>query len=774
MPRVDVRVPRSRRKGIQVINLTDFTGGLNLTPDQFRIAKNESPDLLNVDLGQRGGFTLRRVVSPLNRDALTFDPMSMWVYRNSIGTNQLMVNVVYDVLYSTGGEFTSVGLADAIGGPMRATTFDDVCYIQRNADQVAVTWDGATDGTLTASGTGAWQDDVAAPVGGHMPKAKLIASHGGYVWVANTVEDGTAYRNRVRWSHANRPEDWRENDYIDIEVGHDGDEIVALVPYSDHLLVFKTHSLYAIFGYDADSFQVVGVDQQRGTQHQDSVVATPMGVFFFHWPEGVYHYDGKKGGRWISEKIYPAVRDGDIPSAYREKIMLGYGRGRVWVSVPWEDSTNRARTFVYDPGLGKEGAWTLYDLPTGPYVEWVTSTDTHFVGGYVGSYRIVKLEQTGVTDDVGDVTDELEDDFSTDGPMAGRTPTGVSGGNWDTYALKDSVYNAALEPYTEGGYMKCDPAHYGAGYAWVATDTGEPADEIRVITRYTTGTTYGAAHGVIIGNDPLPLTGSETAIDIVTPSVHIVFMPVGYIVQLVDGNQDIENVGNVVVYGSPLSFPTPVDPDTDYEIIIRRDPGDPTRITIWGADGEPNEFEHPAFADVWGSVILLEPFHNEELTLDLTDVGLGVYVWPHATNMLPLFGNVTAHGHTPQSIDSHFQTAWFDDGQPAVRKRWKRAEAVLHHEGTQLSIPVKVYRDWDPINWVKEFDFTLDEIDGMLWDYSDWDDSDWYQEGEVNAIDRGANLGAGRAVSLRFDPPTDIQWGVEALVLKYLPRTIRS
>jgi hypothetical protein len=39
--------------------LEAFTGGLNLRSDQFNLAENESPDLLNVLVDPRGGIRQR-------------------------------------------------------------------------------------------------------------------------------------------------------------------------------------------------------------------------------------------------------------------------------------------------------------------------------------------------------------------------------------------------------------------------------------------------------------------------------------------------------------------------------------------------------------------------------------------------------------------------------------------------------------------------------------------------------------------------------------------
>ena len=45
---------------LEPLNLMDFTGGLNLRRNQFQLADNESPDLLNVDIDPRGGFYTRK------------------------------------------------------------------------------------------------------------------------------------------------------------------------------------------------------------------------------------------------------------------------------------------------------------------------------------------------------------------------------------------------------------------------------------------------------------------------------------------------------------------------------------------------------------------------------------------------------------------------------------------------------------------------------------------------------------------------------------------
>ena len=114
---------------------------------------------------------------------------------------------------------------------------------------------GAGLGTATAL-TNTFNNTYTAPTGGNMPLARLIADHAGHMFVADTTESGTRYRPRVRWPHPLQPEDWASADYFDIEPDDSSDQITAIVPFKNQLLVFKRRSVYAIYGYDKDSFTV--------------------------------------------------------------------------------------------------------------------------------------------------------------------------------------------------------------------------------------------------------------------------------------------------------------------------------------------------------------------------------------------------------------------------------------------------------------------------------------------------------------------------------------
>ena len=383
---------------IQVDNLRDFTGGLNLRRDVFQLDANESPDLLNVDCDPRGGFHQRWGTAPFATTALGGTPKSAYEFATTTGSRNVLVHAGTQVYTSNGGAFTARGSRD---GVVRFASFKDKAY-GVNGLVNAFRWDGGSASQVFDAAAN-FNDDLENPKGadGFMPRAKVIASHMGHLWVANTSEGGKAYPNRVRFSHPNFPEDWRSYDFFDVDPGVDGDEITALVPFADRLLVFKKRSVFAVYGSDPETFQVFPVTREVGAISQEAVVSTDLGVYFWSWPEGVFLYDGKQP-RWVSERIQPAVLDGKIPHAYSDQIHLGWGNRRLWAAVPWEGSSTRKRCFVLDPTLGKQGSWTAYDLTVGAFLEWnPPGQNAQLLAVHEETKRVLRLDVRVPWDDFG-------------------------------------------------------------------------------------------------------------------------------------------------------------------------------------------------------------------------------------------------------------------------------------------------------------------------------------------------------------------------------------
>lgn len=390
--------------------LESFSGGLNLRSDQFNLGDNESPDLLNVDVDPRGGMRMRKGVDRRNTTALSADVQGMWGFHTDAGVNQLMVNYGTKVAQSASGDFTDLtGItARTDGSRVYGATMNNVAY-GVSYDKPSFKWDGSTAADLGTSMDGS---------DGNMPQGQYIAQWNNHLWVANTYEGSTAHKNRVRWSWANQPEKWGydstdDSDWVDIDPGEHGDYITGLSAFGDRLLVFKTNSVYAIYGYDSDSFQSVTLSNAVGSVPLSSPAASPGGVYFWHGREGVYWYDGQRFV-WLFQKLKPAIDDGRI--TFASAPQLAWGNNKLYVSVDWttESGTTR-RTLVFDPTIGEFGAWVLSDIDAGSLFSYriPNGAATVMAGCVSNTGRVVALEQDRDDDRYGATTSHIDSHFVT-------------------------------------------------------------------------------------------------------------------------------------------------------------------------------------------------------------------------------------------------------------------------------------------------------------------------------------------------------------------------
>ncbi len=377
---------------IKVVRTDSFIGGLNLRADPFQLADNESPDLLNVNVDPRGGFSMRGGFERWNTAAVgaigagLATPRSMYAW--NAATPQILLGTNGTIYYAAAGVFATTGIT-YVADP-RFAPWDKVLYIARRTDPRK--WTGAAAVVLTASAAGAWQESYASPTGTHMPRADFIATHVDRMWVARTNEDGTSYPNRVRFSHPGFPESWRSQDYIDVMGGGEG--ITALVPFKGALYVFKSNSIHAIYGYDTDTFQLVTITEALGVPNSNCVVTTEEGLWFFDWPDGLHLFDGSEIID-LFEKIRPLVREGRVSEAYLDQVWLSYTNAKVWLSLPVDGATKPNHTYVFDPSIK---AWTLYQCfcgnSLGPATDFVTSTGTRlYLAAHPTQPYVLKLEQ---------------------------------------------------------------------------------------------------------------------------------------------------------------------------------------------------------------------------------------------------------------------------------------------------------------------------------------------------------------------------------------------
>jgi hypothetical protein len=362
--------------------LESFSGGLNLRSDQFNLADAESPDLLNVSVDPRGGIRMRDGVDRRNVNPLVADVKGMWGFHRDSTVSHLMANYGTKVGFSVTNEFTDItGITDRTAGSrVYGITMNNVAY-GVSYDKPSFRWDGSTGSDLGAN----------LGAAGNMPKAQYITFWNNFAWIAHTNESGRQ-GSRLRWSKINDPEYWSAEDFVDIDLGEHGDYITALVPAGDRLLVFKTNSVYAVYGFDSDSFQVVTLSNSMGSVPLSSPVNTSYGTFFWHAQNGVYVYDGNQFV-YLFSRIDPAISNENI--TFGENPQLAWGNNKLYVSVDWSDKgTVVRRTLVYDPTLGQGGAWTMTDIDAGPLFSFrpPNQTPTVFAGCVANTGCVIDVE----------------------------------------------------------------------------------------------------------------------------------------------------------------------------------------------------------------------------------------------------------------------------------------------------------------------------------------------------------------------------------------------
>ena len=367
----------------------DFTGGLNLRADQFLLARNESPDMLNVEIDPRGGVFSRGAMQRINSTAVsgTWAPDKLHAFYGA--TSTIMLANSTKVYRSTGTNFSTLQFSS--GNDIATTNahgasfanWGDTLYISTGAAGTAgYKWQTTNTyaTALTPSGP-SWQPTT-SPSPGHMPKAEHNIVHANKMFVANTREDGVNYPDRLRWSHEGLPESWVDHDYIDFKGGGSGINGLAVV--QGQLVIFKTNAIYLLLGTESDNFNVVELTTSLGCSSRNSIAVAERGVFFYSAPEGLFFYDGSVI-RDVFDQLRPMVDNKELSTLSTEPYSVSNVGRRIWVSLPYDPdglATAPTASFVYDPTIGPRGAYMKFATHDGKGVvggiDWTNSSNENF------------------------------------------------------------------------------------------------------------------------------------------------------------------------------------------------------------------------------------------------------------------------------------------------------------------------------------------------------------------------------------------------------------
>lgn len=355
---------------VAVKQVNDFTGGLNYRADQFQLQDNESPDMLNVEIDPRGGVYSRGGQRNYNTVAIsgTWTPYNLFPFYGA--TNTLMLKNGSKVYKTTDGTFTTlqasagVDISSSNSHGASLAQWGDSLYIAcgtgGNGGYVWKTTDTYAT-ALTASGTNPndWQTAISSAYR-KMPTAEYIAVHSNKMFAANTIENSVFFKNRLRWSFENAPENWAVDDYIDINGGGDG--ITGLAVVGGNLMIFKPRAIYVLFGYDSTTFQLVELSSDLGIHSKQQMCVTEHGVYFYVRNRGIYFYNGSSID-YVFDNLKPIFDNEYVNNSQDSSITLSWINKRIWLSLPYTETagavTSATINFVLDPAINN-GVYTAF------------------------------------------------------------------------------------------------------------------------------------------------------------------------------------------------------------------------------------------------------------------------------------------------------------------------------------------------------------------------------------------------------------------------------
>jgi hypothetical protein len=352
-------VTQTRRRpaqNVSTLRLQDFSGGLNLRDAPLELAPNESPDMWNVTIDERGGAVKRLGSVKLNTPAVNAK------------------NIFYSValglfFYQNGTQVLKTTNWGTVTGHMGFSTAATVGFADFGGEVVVV---HPVDGVFTTDGTTATNRSTTA-------KGSAVAVWQNKVWVA----DG----NRVWWSNANDAHTWTTaTDWIRVREGGD-DPITALgggqgmdVSGRGGLLVYKAEAVHRINNSTTGSYSAMSFEAGAGG---------PLAVTALHGQtlsvnkRGVWISDGVNTPARVSDKIQTHFHPDKLNFSQLSLIACGTYRDRFVFALPWGTSAT-SNTILWE--YGPRGGWFVpHSLAMACFTTNLSSDQRLYAGGSAGN-----------------------------------------------------------------------------------------------------------------------------------------------------------------------------------------------------------------------------------------------------------------------------------------------------------------------------------------------------------------------------------------------------
>ncbi len=238
--------------------------------------------------------------------------------------------------------------------------------VLRRATSGAMSGGASSTFVITSSG---WSANDEAPTNHTPPENYKFAQ----VWKNRWWAADAVVGNRLHFTEIFQPQSWPILFYIDIPFER-GDEITAIVPQGDTLLVFGQSKVFLIIGQTSLDFEVrPSAGAQAGALGPRATALIENGVVHAS-AEGVFIFDGASD-KYLTHDIEPAWRDlvQHSPSSALAMIDVIYHfpYKELRVSVPRLYPRGTPGEFVLDLNRTRESqnpAWTDTDRAIGGYI----------------------------------------------------------------------------------------------------------------------------------------------------------------------------------------------------------------------------------------------------------------------------------------------------------------------------------------------------------------------------------------------------------------------
>jgi hypothetical protein len=198
----------------------------------------------------------------------------------------------------------------------------------------------------------------------------------GVVWKNRWWARSATVKNRLHFTQLFQPQAWPALFYLDIPFDR-GDEIRALFPIGDSLIIFGTTKIFIIVGQTSLDFEVrPALDSQGGAFGPRGVCAIENGLVHLD-ATGVLIFDGATD-RLLSQELDPAMRDlvqnGNVTELQRMAVVYDGILKELRAAVPRRYPSGTWGEFVMDLHRTNQqkgaSAWTETDRTIGGYIHW--------------------------------------------------------------------------------------------------------------------------------------------------------------------------------------------------------------------------------------------------------------------------------------------------------------------------------------------------------------------------------------------------------------------